>query len=61
MPMFKKQMIVVLVIALGAIVGTIYGLQDGGEVVKLDNPAHSKTVNVEPREEKSSAKSAELS
>ena len=56
MPMFGKQMLVVLVIALGAIVGTMYGLQDRGEVVKLDNPAQSKAVNVEPREEKSSAK-----
>ena len=50
MPMFKKQMIVVLVIALGAIVGTMYGLQDRGEVVKLDNPAPTKAVKAELHE-----------
>ena len=36
MPMFKKQMVVVLAIALAAILGTIYGSAGRDETIKLD-------------------------
>ena len=42
MPMFKKQMVVVLSIALIAIVGTIYGTSSD-EIVRLDESVESPT------------------
>jgi len=41
MPMFKKSFIILLVLAVAAIGGTVYGLHSGGEAIELDSADRS--------------------